>query len=261
MAATDPMALERPRFSIRLPRPLWMGVATVLLVAATVALRVGLPIYRRQEAILEIERLGGYVHFRHEDRKVLRKSLRVRLASLFDDVTDVCLNFTPTNDASLRYVCRALPGLESLSLYNTLITDAGFADVSENQPTLRELNLGLTAITDASLPRLKALKNLRELYLEGTQVTDAGLVHIRGMPTLKVLWLNRTGLTDAGLLHVKGLTRLEEISLGGTNISDAGLKHLFGLPRLRVVSLCCGTQVTGAGFEALHRAFPRLESP
>ena len=49
------------RFSIRLPRPLWIGLVAATLIVITVVLQVGVPIVRRQAAIREIERLGGYV--------------------------------------------------------------------------------------------------------------------------------------------------------------------------------------------------------
>lgn len=59
MATTDPTTPESRRFSIRLPRPLWIGLATVVLVVVTIGLQFGVPIYRRHVAIREIERLGG----------------------------------------------------------------------------------------------------------------------------------------------------------------------------------------------------------
>ena len=54
--ATAPITPEPRRFSIRLPRPLWIGVAAMVVVGG-VGLRIGLPIYWQQAAIREIKRM------------------------------------------------------------------------------------------------------------------------------------------------------------------------------------------------------------
>ncbi len=59
MSATDANTPELPRVSIRLPRPLWMGFATAVLVVLAIGLGVAVPIYRQHLAIREIKRLGG----------------------------------------------------------------------------------------------------------------------------------------------------------------------------------------------------------
>src|SRR5262249_61895470 len=61
MAAAHDKCSADTRRSIRLPRPLWIGMGAIVLVLTTIALRVGVPIYRQQVAIREIERLGGWV--------------------------------------------------------------------------------------------------------------------------------------------------------------------------------------------------------
>jgi len=61
MAHTDSVTPEPRRFSIRLPRPLWIAMATFAVVVVTVGLRLGVPIYRQQVAVREIELLGGTV--------------------------------------------------------------------------------------------------------------------------------------------------------------------------------------------------------
>jgi len=61
MAASDPVTPECRRFSIRLPRPLWIGVATVVLIVAAAALHFGAPLYRQHVAVREIEQLGGQI--------------------------------------------------------------------------------------------------------------------------------------------------------------------------------------------------------
>ncbi len=61
MVATDPISPETRRFACRLPRPLWIGLAMVVLIVVAVGLRFGIPIYRHEGAIRVIERAGGHV--------------------------------------------------------------------------------------------------------------------------------------------------------------------------------------------------------
>ena len=61
MSATTPsiVTAEPRRIVFRVPRPLWIGLATVVLVVAGLGLRFYMPIYRQQVAIREIKRVGG----------------------------------------------------------------------------------------------------------------------------------------------------------------------------------------------------------
>ncbi len=67
-----PTPPEPRRFSIRLPRPLWIGVAIAVLIVLNLLLRVSLPIYRKHLAILEVERVGGFVTTEHTNQDWLR---------------------------------------------------------------------------------------------------------------------------------------------------------------------------------------------
>src|SRR5262245_59311319 len=61
MSDTDPVSSEPRRFSMRLPRPLWIGIAAIVVVVVAVGLQIGTPVYLRYAAIQEIERAGGVV--------------------------------------------------------------------------------------------------------------------------------------------------------------------------------------------------------
>ena len=63
---------------------------------------------------------------------------------------------------------------------------------------LETLSLVNTQITDAGLQHLKGLTKLRELRLY-TQITDAGLEHLEGLTNLESLFLGGTHLTDEGV--------------------------------------------------------------
>src|SRR5262245_8096366 len=94
MATEDanPTPFASRRFSIRLPRPLWIGLATILLIVVAVGLHIGVPIYREQVAIREIERLGGYVQTEQGGPKWVRECIGDQRMKLFDRAifVDVC---------------------------------------------------------------------------------------------------------------------------------------------------------------------------
>jgi hypothetical protein len=77
---------EREQGGISLPRPLWIGMATVVLLAGSLALRVCVPVYRQQVAIREIQRMGGSVEREEAVPHWLRPHLDWRLVEMFDDV-------------------------------------------------------------------------------------------------------------------------------------------------------------------------------
>src|SRR5258708_31333390 len=86
MATTDPITPERRRFSICLPRPLWIGMAAAVLVVLAVGSRFGVPIYRQQVAIWEIERLDGFVETIDCGPQWLRRLFGDEPLAAFDDV-------------------------------------------------------------------------------------------------------------------------------------------------------------------------------
>src|SRR5262245_53069861 len=99
MATTDPMT--PPRRSIRLPRPLWIGLATAALVVVGVGLRFGVPIYQQHAAIREIERLGGNLDLRPRGPKWLRNWVSDKRMKPFDVVDRVEFGGRPITDATL----------------------------------------------------------------------------------------------------------------------------------------------------------------
>src|SRR5262245_14276515 len=166
MSATDPVIPEPRDFPIRLPWPLWIGVATVVLVIVAVSIRFGMACHRQQAAICEIERVGGVVDIHPRGPEWLRQRLGNERMRMFDDVTGVHLSRTPAIDATL--VClKWLTNLQELSLCQTQVTDTGLAVVG-------------------------GMSQLRNLWLDHTHVTDAGLIHLRSLTRLEILWLRHT---------------------------------------------------------------------
>jgi len=208
MAGTDSTP-EPSRFSLRLPRPLWIGLATVVLVVAALWFQFGLPIWRQQVAIREIERLGGSFETDPRGPEWLQERLGSVWEKLFQCAWRVDLNYTDATDATLCQLA-CFTGLESLWLEHTRVSDSGLA-------------------------HLNGFKNLVGLWLGETQVTDAGLLHLKGFADLTVLVLNHTEVSDAGLEHLKGSTKLQILEVRGTRVTDRGISDLRrALPSLEV---------------------------
>ena len=172
MAAAAPNLnlFEPHRCSIRLPRPLWIGLATVVLIMIAAGLSVGLPIYWQSTAIREIERVGGsIIETRPRGPEWIRERVGSDLRELFEKVIRVDLGDTPATDTTLEHL-NWLTSLEDLDLDNTQITDAG-------------------------LIRLKGLARLKVLWLNGTLVTDTGLSHLTDLISLQSLYLGNTQAT------------------------------------------------------------------
>ena len=104
MVATDPVTPEPRRFAISLPRPLWIGLATVVLIVVAVGLHFGVPIYRQHVVIREIERVGGNVETRPRGPKWLRERVGNERMKLFENVVQVSLATRPATDFTLDHV-------------------------------------------------------------------------------------------------------------------------------------------------------------
>lgn len=249
MAATVPNLDSRP-FSMRLPSPLSVGLATVVLIVAAIGLRIGIPIYREQAAIREIKRLGGWVETLQGGPGWLRSILGNDRMARFDNVFAVNLAGTPANDETCAHFA-GTPKLRLLILDQTQITDAGLARLA-NLRNIVGLDLGSTQITDAGLANLAGMSDLRALELDCTHVTDAGLSHVGKHSNLIRLNLAQTRVSGDGLVHLKGLSKLESLRLTGTQIGDPSLEHLSPLLPLRELYLN-DTKITDAGLVRLSR--------
>jgi hypothetical protein len=212
-ASEKPTIAELHRFSIRLPRPLWIGVAAVILTVAASALGLGLPIYRRQASIKSIERLNGHVEVQLGSPEWLRKLLgddRLHSLKIFDQAVGAAL----INTAGRNCDAASLSGL----------------------PELETLYLCRTGVTDSQLRDLCALQKLRVLYLARSDVTDADVCELRSLHGLEVLSLYGTQVSDPCVECLKDLTSLEELDLRATQVTESALKALkIALPGCRIL--------------------------
>jgi len=119
-----------------------------------------------------------------------------------------------------------LPNVQSVSLKNTKVGDAGLAYLKPAANSIISINLENTKVTDAGLAILKDLPNLQELVLNGTAVTDAGLEPVGALPKLKSLQLyGCKQVTDAGIQHLKG-HKFDLLVLDGTAVTAKGAADL-----------------------------------
>lgn len=178
---------EPHRLSIPLPRPLWIGLATLVLVVTALLVQFGVPIYRQESALREIKRVGGHVETLPGGPQWLRDRVGDERMKLFDKVTGVALSGTKVTDAKLAYL-KGLPDLKCLRLWGP-------------------------DVTDPTLAHLRGLVGLQELWLTHTRVTDRGMAHLKGLTSLQTLHVEFTLVTSAGLARLHPQTTKDEIKI------------------------------------------------
>jgi hypothetical protein len=271
MVTTDSTTLAPRRFSIRLPRPLWMGWAVFVVLVGAVGLGFGLPIYRQQMAKEALKERGAYIESDYHGPIWLGKSPTKidgrdeewetnRWRKPFYEATFISTQYRDDFSDREIQLLKFMPALKRVELSYSAVTDGGLAHLS-GLNNLETLNLDCTHIGDTGLGHLAGLPRLRSLSIVDTSVTDAGLVHIAGLKNLKRLSLASNGITDTGLKHVANIQKLEFLSLGYTvepSITDAGLEHLKGMKNLRAVWFNTWG-ISAAGIDGLRRALPQLK--
>ncbi len=108
-------------------------------------------------------------------------------------------------------------GLQSLSILDALISDAGLAYLVK-VPRLKSLALGKAG---AISPKQNAF-----------EVTDVGLCQLLALTSLEELELNLAGMTGEGLAYVGTLTKLKRLKLDSPAIDDRALRSLDRLRNL-----------------------------
>jgi hypothetical protein len=87
---------------LRVPHPLWILSAAVVLVVGTVGLRVGIPIYSQQQVIRAVEDCGGSVSGESRGPEWLRNVVGAERMRGFDTVTAVEFDRCALNEHVLR---------------------------------------------------------------------------------------------------------------------------------------------------------------
>ena len=191
------------RFQVRWPRPLWIGVAALVMIVVSVGMSVGLPVYRRNAALHEIHRLHGSCEVKYNGPRWLQRWLGYERSQTFSGISVVRLGGTDFGDGDMKFLS-GLGTVEHVVLFNT-------------------------RVTDAALSELRKLGPLKRVYLYGTRVTDAGIKPLMELPNLRVLDLSGTEITDEGLAQLGEIKTLDRLYVDGTNTEEA----VAGLQRAR----------------------------
>jgi hypothetical protein len=209
-AASNSTTPEARRFSIPLRPAARCYLAAIAMVFALIGL-AGVQLHRKQAAIREIERLGGWVSTSRAGPPWLRRLIGNEWMRGFDNVSYIHLRNAQVTEAVV---------LHSVGL-----------------TSLQALRLEGPKVTDDHMAQLKGLTNLRSLRLTFADVTDAGLAHLKGMTRLRHLYLEYTLVTDAGLVHLESLTSLKELCLHGTKVTESGIAELqTALPNVAITT-------------------------
>jgi hypothetical protein len=219
------METSSPRRS-PVPKQRWwrFSLRAFLIVVTLVCIWVGWQANRARrqgEAVQEVQRLGGVVHFDYQ----------------YDDQGAFQSDREPSTPNWLREI------LGDEHFRRVVVLDLSFGGPRKGENRITNERLALIG----GLPDLTSLELGRELG-----ITDEGLIHLRGLKQLKTLYLYNTGIEGLGLNYLGRLTKLESVNLHGTPLTDEGLSHLAELPRLRWLHLG-GTRVTDDGIKHLAR--------
>jgi len=120
--------------------------------------------------------------------------------------------------------------VRSIHLYDTLITDAGFAAV-EDCVNITCLSLEKTKVTDLTLKKIANFRRLTFLGLSQTNFTPRGLMELVKLP-IKRLNLDDMPLTEDHFKVLGRISALEELHLSRSTFRVGWVHHLRALPQL-----------------------------
>ncbi|XP_077410640.1 uncharacterized protein LOC144040368 isoform X2 [Vanacampus margaritifer] len=190
-----------------------------------------------------------------DQTKVTDAGVTLYLHSAPPCLSQLSLNQTAVSEATLAALPACAPQLRMLSIKQTKVSDV--SALSE-LPGLQTLNLDGTAVTEASLAQLSTHPSLSSLSLAGVRVSDGdrALQIVSGLALTHLTLPGRHSVTDAGLAFLSRLRLLAELDLTDyTQVTDQGVQHLCAMTRLKKLSLS-NTQVTDTGLPSLR---PLLE--
>jgi hypothetical protein len=228
------------------PRWGWWIATSLLICLVAAALRMGLPIHRRNSALATCSQLKFVVVTTSERPKWLSDNDRLGWTAGVDSVDAIfnqnphypilgrALELSRSEIDDLLARIRIFSELKRFGVSGPEVNDADLS-VLEYFPKLELLDLGSTSITGDGFKYVSRPSKLRKLFLTDTQIDDAGLVYLASLTKLEILHLDRTRISNAGLKHLAKLPNLRELSVSNTAVTDAGLDELLKThPRLSV---------------------------
>jgi len=197
---------QRRQDSIRLPRPIWFVLVTIVLVAANFGAQFGILVYnhrRQNEAIRDVETLRGEITWRGRGPSWLRTVFGQQTMKTFDVVDGVV--FPP----EMAIFDRGTTGAFGL-----------FSQIRTDRPS----------VDDASLGCVAKLRHLKTLNLRWTNVGDAGMVHVCKLDSLEELVLVGADVSDANIPQLTRLRNLKKLDVSLTLITGSGVGQLRAAP-------------------------------
>ena len=144
---------------------------------------------------------------------------------------------------------RRMPQLRKLFLYQTSITDAGFAAI-EDLSELEELNMYYARnLTEASFHSLGRLKKLKSLTIGLRDTSDAAIAELKSLDALESLDLYSGKASGVGFEKLESLASLRCLKFWG-DTTDEGLESIARLSHLKQLE-CYGYLVTDDGIAKL----------
>jgi len=170
------------------------------------------------------------------------------------------------DDNAVPYLSNELPGLTSLRLSSTSLSEKGIRALGKfsqleslsikNMDHLDEIagipsleRLGIDSPADQPLPRLVDLPNLRKLKCP---VGEKQISTIAKCEQLQELEAVDSDLTDDCLKILSGMPNLETLRISGNKVTDEGIAHLVNLLKLQTLYIDC-QMVTNASAESFKR--------
>ena len=189
-----------------------------------------------------------------------------KIAKVFPNLEDVDLSRCPTiTDVEVASLVLLWPGLHTLDLSRTQVTDTGLASLGEGCRALKKISLYRLEISDSGLLKIaQGCPWLEDVDLERcSSITDVGATSLAQLcPRLHTLSLEGTHVTETGLDRIgEGCKALKTLNISGLEISDSGLlKIAQGCPWLEDVDLERCSSITDVGATSLAQLCPGLRS-
>jgi hypothetical protein len=231
-------------------RGTWWVVAGLLVTCVLICVRVGLPIYRRKQAIDAIERIGGVVEFGALPKypKASEGWLRACATVIY---IGTCPRSFVNNMNAGGFVKFGVRNQSARQRARDLVRNLAQLD------ELASLNLSTAYLDDDDLAVVAGLRSLELLDLSNTPLRATGLKHLKRLSRLQQLDLSGTDIDDEALRYLTELSELRFLCLDQTNVTNDGMQFIAKLPNLRDLSVS-NTGVTDLGLEELRRTHPGL---
>jgi hypothetical protein len=218
------------------------------------------------EAAIElVKKLGGKYELSSSGELVL---ISVDGAALTVEMFDVFAKqveletFQVTNfrglDDSVLLKLSGLKKLKSLSIVNTIITNAGVGTIVKLFPNLRTLDLSRNSLlSDDALGEIRKLKDLESLIVIYCSFSEFGLGDIEKMPKLRALDIRgNTQIGGIGLGVVANIPSLRSLKHMSTSVDDSGIEALTAAKNLDTFDMQ-DFAISDAAGEQLKK-FPKL---